>query len=430
MTLFEFFNILYLHPYAYLLSLLISLLIFGFVMKRSTSSWLNPLRFNIFTFSIGISVVLFLYFFGYVSTPTFIYVMFSIAIFWFVFISIFKNKQRVVVIKFADEPRLAKYLFYLSYSLFIVLTLISYKLLGIPAFSEEGRLSTYTGSGLGFIARILPVLQIYSVIYIIHLFSQHDSFKRKIHPFILLAPILVIGVLTGSRSSFLVIVFAFWGYKTFYLHKEPKVFDYKWLIYPMLFISILSFTINAKGDVFQAIYLFFERIIGSGDLYWEALPYETWSYVIVEKPFEFILMGFLGPLRILNPTLAEIPIGYQLTSIIYPSHAGNMFGPVALFPIFGLVCFGYIGGLIFSFIQAVLASFLIKISFIRSNSIIISSMFYFTFNNSLTLIADISSGLGSILEVIISYLFIALLLMLISVFLYPQKILLIILNRT
>lgn len=422
MTTFEFFALLNDYPFSFIGSLLISLLFFGLVMKKSTSSWLNPIRVNIFTFSIGISVVLFLNFFGYVSNKTFVYTISSTVLFWGVFLLIFRNKQKEVIIKFGDEPILAKWLFYCCYFIFVLMTLISYKLLGIPLFNENGRLTTYTGSGLGFIARIIPVLQTYCIFYIIHLFISNKSAYNKVKPFFLLLPILIFGILSGSRSSFLATVFTFWGYKTFYLNDEPKALDYKKLLIPTLLISMISFLINSSGNLVYALYMFFERAVASGDLYWEALPDDTWSSVVIDSPFQYTFMGFLGPLHILDPAKAEIPIGFQLQDIVYPVIAGSSTGPVALFPIFGLVCFGYIGGLIFSFIQGLFTSLLFKFSFIKSNSVIISAFAYFTFYNVTILIGDISAGLGTLLNVIVSYVFIIFLLLFIAFVLYSKDI--------
>ena len=418
MTTFEFLEFLSLNPYTYLWCLLLALTVFGFVMKRTTSSWFNPLRFNIFTFSIGVSVVFFLNYLGCISWQTFTYVICSMVIFWLTFITIFKNKQRNVNITFTDEPVIARYLFYLSYFLFISLTLVSYKALGIPAFNEEGRLSTFTGSNLGFIYRIAPILNAYSVIYIIHLFSEKGGLHKKISAFLFLLPILIIGILSGSRSSFLIIIFAFWGYRTFYLNKEPKASDYKLLAAPMVIFSILSFLINAEGDLNRVFFMVYERIVASGDLYWEALPDETWKAVVVNNPLKFTFMGLLGPLRILNPTQAEIPIGFQLTSIIYPSIAGSNTGPVALFPVFGLVCFGYYGGLIFSFLQSFLVATLLRFTYIKSNSIIVSVFSYYAFNNIITLIGDASAGLGALLDILVNLVVMTLLLLLVGAFYY------------
>lgn len=422
MTGFKFFELLSSNSLIYILSLLISLFLFYGIMRATSSSWLNPLRFNVFTFSLGISVVLFLYFLGLIKFQTFIYIIISITIYWLTFLWIFKNKQRQITIKFVDEPQIAKYLFYSSYSLYLLLTLVSYKLLGIPIFNEDSRLATYTGSGFGYIARFSPILYTYSLFYIIHLFHQYKNIPRKISNIVLLIPLIIIGILSGSRASFLGIIFAFWGYRTFYFGAEPKVKDFKWLIMPFLIISIFTFSIQSSGDLKQAGFMFLERVVACGDLYWESLPNDAWRSIVVNRPFEFTFMGFLGPLRLLDPTHAEVPIGYQLTNIIYPSLAGKSTGPVALFPIFGLVCYGYVGGCIFSFFQAILVSSVFRITFLKSNSIIVSAMAYFAFNNAISLIGDISAGFGACLDSILSFLLISFFLITIALFYYSKEV--------
>ncbi len=422
MTSFEFFELLSLNPLAYTFFLLISFVLFYKIIKVTTSSWFNPIRINILAFSIGFSVLLFLNYCRVLSFTTLMYTVLSIAIFWITFISIYRNKQIKISVNLADEPKLAKYLFYATYILYVFLTLISYKILGIPIFNDDSRLSTYTGSGLGFISRLSPVLYVYSLFYIIHLLSVHTTFRRRALNLLLLIPFIIIGILSGSRSSFFGVIFVFWGYQTFFLRKEPKLSNYKWLIIPFIIISIFTFSIESSGDYVRAGFNFLNRIVSCGDLYWEALPNETWKSVVVNRPFEFTFMGFLGPLHILNPNNAEIPIGFQLTNIVYPSIAGRSTGPVALFPVFGLVCFGYIGGLLLSFFQAILASLLFKISFIKSNSIIVCAMAYYMFYNITQLLADASSGLGSCLDIIVSFAFIFILLFLIAFLYYlPQK---------
>lgn len=421
MTSFEFFELLSLNPLLYLFCLVLSFILFYRILKVTSSSWFNPIRFNIFTFSIGFSVVIFLFISGYIRLNTFIYTVISIVIFWFTFMSVYKNKQRKITIRFSGEPLFAKYLFFFSYSIYIFLTIMSYKLLGIPIFNEDSRLATYTGSGFGFIARISPVLYIYSLFYIIHLLCRYKGFRKRLLNVTLLIPLILFGVLSGSRSSFLGIIFTFWGYKTFFLQEEPKVKNFKWLIVPFLFLSLLTFSIQYSGDFGRAGLMFLDRVVACGDLYWEALPNDTWKSVVVNRPYEFTFMGFLGPLHLLDRTLAETPIGFQLTDIIYPSIAGRSTGPVALFPIFGLVCYGYIGGLVFSFFQAFLASFLFKKAFINSNSIIVSAMAFYAFSNIILLIGDISAGLGACLEILICYAFMASLLLVIALLLYLKN---------
>jgi len=421
MTGFEFFEILLSNLRLFAICILFSLALFYFVMKKTTSSWFNPLRFNLLTFTLGFGVILFLYFTDNMSFKTFNYTILSISIFWLTFMLIFKNKQRLVTLKFKGESQFVRYLFYLSYLIYISLTLLSYKLLGIPVFNEDSRIATYTGSGLGFIARILPVLQVYCLIYIMSLLNASKNRGSTLRILIYFVPVIIFGVLSGSRSSFLVIIFIFWGYKTFFKKEEPKLINHKIFLIPFFLVSIYVFSLSTGGNLNLAFLAFLERIVASGDLYWEALPNEVWKDVVIRNPFEFVFMGFLGPLRILDANYAEIPIGFQLTNIIYPAIEGKSTGPVALFPVFGLVCFGYYGGLVFSFLQALLVSSLLRFFYIKSNSIIVVAMAYYGFFNILALLGDISAGLGALLDVLIGYAFFLFLICLIVLFLYPRK---------
>jgi oligosaccharide repeat unit polymerase len=293
----------------------------------------------------------------------------------------------------------------LSYIIFLLFTLYSYVELGIPLINElndKSRLDTYTGSGLGYISRILPIFYNYSVFY---LFNKLDSSKgkaNKIKTIIYLIPFIIAGVLSGSRSSFLSIVFIFWGYKFMYKNSEPQLSNYKWLFVLFVVISLFAFSFQSNSNIFYASYLFLERVISSGDIYWDSLPDDNWRNVVVLEPFKYTFMGFFGPLRLINTASAETPIGYQLTEIIFPTYLDKSTGPVALFPIYGLVCFGYFGGIIFSIIQSIFASLLLKFTFIKSKSIIISSAFFYLFNAFLFFLGDMSAALGILLNGILS----------------------------
>ena len=405
MTIFDFFVLLYDNVLIYLLSLLLSIIIFYKVITKTSSSWFNPLRFQVFTFTLGFSIILFLFFTNNVSRVTFVYLLFSIAIFWITFLIIYKNKQKDVNIVFFKEPLLAQYLFWFSYIIYIGLTIFSYKRLGIPLIedaNEKSRLTTYVGSGLGFIARITPILATYSTFYIIYLIDREVFFRKRLKGILLLLPIIIFGILSGSRSSFLSIIFIFWGYRLMYTRVEPNVKDYKMLIVSFVLMSLFSFSIRGSSNFAQSSYLFFERAVSAGDLYWDSLPNENWEKVIIKNPIEYTLMGFFGPMRILDASKAEIPIGFQLTEIVFPDYIDKSTGPVALFPIFGLVCFGYIGGLVFSFIQSLIVSLLLKFTFIRSNSIIVCSLAFYLFNSYLFFLGDMSAALGVLFDTLVS----------------------------
>lgn len=404
MTSIEFFDILWNNAILYIICLIVILILVITASKHVASSWLNPIKFNMITFGIGFSVVFFLFFTGNVSKKTFLYVVISNIIYWLIFILLFNNKSRTIKYTIKDETNYKKTLFIFFYIFHIILTLFSYSKFGIPIFNENSRLATYEESGgYGLISRFSSIMNLYSIYYLIDRFYVKKNTKSRICSILLFIPILIFGILSGSRSSFLLIIFAFWGYTTFYLHKEAKLKDYKNLVYLFIIISIMSFSIsNSNRNISFAIYSFVERIIASGDLYWESLPYETWQKIKIEKPYEFTFMGILGPLRILDATKAEKAIGYQLTEIIYPTLLGKSTGPVALFPMFGLISFGYFGGIIFSILQSFLTSLLFRISYVKANSFIISFVFYYIFYESISFFGDISAGFGSIFNIIVN----------------------------
>jgi oligosaccharide repeat unit polymerase len=404
MTAIQFFDIIRNNPILYIICLAVSLKLVIDASNYVSSSWLNPIKFNMLTFGIGFSIVIFLFVTGNISNKTFYYVLASNIIYWLIFIIIFNNKSHKIKYTINNENFYKKFIFIFFYSLYIALTIFSYSKFGIPIFNENSRLATYEKSGgYGLISRFSSILNLYSIYYLIDRFYTKKKFNNKLATSLLFLPIILFGILSGSRSSFLLIIFAFWGYSTFYLHKEAKLKNYKTLFYIFIAISITTFFLSNRNISF-AFYSFVERIIASGDLYWESLPNETWSKIKIEKPFEFIFMGILGPLRILDATKAERAIGYQLTEIIYPTLIGKSTGPVALFPIFGLVCFGYIGGIIFSIFQSLLTSFLFRISYVKADSFIISFIFYYIFFESISFFGDISAGFGGIFNIIINLL--------------------------
>ena len=69
------------------------------------------------------------------------------------------------------------------------------------------------------------------------------------------------------------------------------------------YVRVADTEVKEHGEVMTPLTLVNEML--------DKLPNETWSSVKVEKPFQYTFMGFLGPMRILDPNQAEIPIGFQ-----------------------------------------------------------------------------------------------------------------------
>lgn len=403
MTTFNFLVLIAQFPWTFSIALVLGLLIFIPLSNRLASSWFNPVKFNVLTAGIGFGVVLFLKYTNQITTEDFIYFLTSSIIFWSIFCFIYGNRFRRLDIKLIDETYILKPLFVTTYVIYILLTLLVYVKLGIPIFNEDSRLSTFTGSGgFGIIDRITPILRTFVIFYLVSKLFQTKSTISVVQLILLLIPIIAIGILSGSRSSFLIVVFVFWGYKTFYKDSEPKLINYKKMLIPFLALSVASFSIQSEGNFAYAMFSFVQRIVACGDLYWYAFPDQTWKSVVIHNPFLHIMVNLLAPFRLMDISFSEIPIGFQFTNIVYPGIEGRAVGPVALFSVSGLIYFGYIGGLIFTAFQSVLCSLAFRLFALKSNSFIICFIAFYGFLCSVPLIGDIAGALSSVADFIFS----------------------------
>ena len=410
MSTLDFLSLLITHYYSFLISLAISVALFFIVLKKSSISWLNPIRYNILIHLIATSVLIFLYLNDSISFILFSYTIICTILFWSIFLILKPSNFFKLTDKFKDEKKYIHFLFIVAYLIIIIFTLLTYIMVGIPAFNPNGRLATFTGTGFGFIERLSGCLTIYCIMYIYDLINSSRSVGRVFFGIFLILPLIIIGLLSGSRSFFLLFIFTYWGYRTFYKHKEPMLSKYKWFILAFIVITILAFIMDTKSNFNYALYSVFIRTISNGDIYWMSLPHNIWKQIVITNPYLYSIAGFIGPLHIFNMNSISPPIGFQLTWSIYPILSGVSTGPVALYPVFGLVCFGLVGGLFFSIIQSLLFSFIYRHSLVKSNSLIVSSIcFYFYFNN-LSLLGDISQGLGQLFDSIVSTVFLLLIL--------------------
>lgn len=171
--------------------------------------------------------------------------------------------------------------------------------------------------------------------------------------------------------------------------------------------SILAFLIQTKGNLLYSIVLFIERFISCGDLYWQSLPNSIYMDVSVQNPYLSIFYGLFGPLRLIESSQTTIPIGFQLNRLVYPSLGDVETGPVAAFPITGLIYFGYYGGLFFSLIQGVLCGYFMKLFAMRSTSYIFNIFKLYSYYSLMTLLTDISAAMGVFFDIILNFCFLS-----------------------
>lgn len=423
MSTFEFLNILTDNYILFILCVIPCTLAYVLIANRFGKSWLNPLNFNLFTAGIGIGVALFLFCMGEAVSSSFMYVIISSIIFWGILWFFFPRNTHNFKLKIKEEFLFSRKLFLSLYFGNIILQLLTYYLFGIPLFNDNSRLATFTGSGgFGIISRITPFLSIYSIFYLYNKYIGAHSIKW-FKLLLWLSPQIIFGVLSGSRSSFLVFIFSFWGYNKFYKDKEILLSNFKVLLIPFLIISLFTFAIEHQTNVIGGALAFLERVAACGDLYWYALPNDTWADVTVKTPFKDLLVGFLGPLRILSESQTDVPIGYQLTQLVYTDF-DKMTGPVELFPVSSLVYFGFYGGIIMVIFQAFFACFFYKLFYRKSDSLIFSALLFFSFFKIVDFIGSLRNATGQLFDILLNWGFVfilCLILALLNILFHPLK---------
>lgn len=383
-----------------------------YYVNKICNSWFNPIAFNLLQACIGISVAAFLFFTKQATKETATYIFLSSLIFYFILWKYFPREPHSLHKQIINEELIAHLFFIIFFYGNIALTLYSYSVFGIPIFNEDSRLSTYTGSGgFGVILRLTGFLRTYSLFYIFFLFSSKRISKMGLALY--LSPLIIFGILSGSRSSFMSIIFSWWGFNRFFLNKEISALKYKKLIMIFVIISISTFAIGLASDFKSGFFSFMDRIIACGDLYWYALPDDNWERLEIKTPFYDLLVNFFGPFRLMSEANADMPIGYQLTRIVYDGF-DKMSGPVELFPVSSLSYFGYYGGLLFTVFQAIIACKVFRLFYKTSNSIIWSSFFYFAFIKSIDFLGAFKNAMGQLFDILLNYSIIWILLIIFS----------------
>ena len=391
----------------FLSCLLPMVFIYIFIANKLGNSWFNPLLFNIFTAGIGLGVALFLYVLNYATFPTFCYVIISSFIYWSFLLKNFPRDIRPPKVMHQLSKKYESPVFWFMFWYSIISTLFSYYMFGIPLLNSINsdditRLDTYVNSGgFGIILRLSDFPKMLCLFYGLgKYFKKVYSFKKML---ILFSPFIIFGILSGSRSSFLIYLFAFWGYKLFYEGEEIYLKNYKKLIIPTAIISLLTFACQQSFDHYNTIYSFLERIVGCGDLYWYALPDDLWKSMSINNPIKDIFVGLLAPMRLMSSAGVDRPLGFQLTTLVYDWDLSS--GPVELFPISSLAYFGYYGGIIMVIIQAILTCYFFKKFYRRSNNLIEAAFYFYGFYTCTYFVGSLRDSMGQLFNMLATYIF-------------------------
>jgi hypothetical protein len=334
----------------YLFSLLICTIIYIPIIKKVVYNFFDPILFALVFAILANSIPVFLYLTNHISNEKFAFIILSESLFWFGYFFLAKSKIQFSKYTIVNDYKIGYLLFWFFLTLNILSHLITYSLFGIPLFAET-RLSTYSNSGgWGILSHILKFASFYSLVYVFYLYFNKPK-SLLIFIFVLLTSV-IFSFLSGSKSSILGILFAFFIYKYFYeksniSFKSMKKYLFIILLFPFI---IIGFQHGRGASVLNSIVSFAMRLLANGDVYWMGFPNDVIDTINIENPFTYLFSRILGPFRVIDISLVPPPIGAQLYWINYPSEEGVMKGPNTRLPVLSWVLFRWFGLFISFFI--------------------------------------------------------------------------------
>ena len=397
-----FFLLVYDNFAVYLLSLLLCAVPAYYLGKIYSKSWIDPLRISLILAVFANSVPLFLYFLTEIPSYLFYYFVFAETLFWFGFILFAKTTITFSEKKTVDDETFNKVLFFTFLFLYIFSNTVTYIKFGIPLFMDN-RLATYSNSGgFGVFARLNSFLEIYILMFSYYQIDERGSLSNSkfyLLPFLLMA---ITGILSGSRSSFLVFFTSYFGYLVFFKGIRPNDKALVKFVPVVLIGTLAVFLVQSGGNLSDAFFGFLFRLIATGDCYYSAYPNEIINILQVKNSALFMLSNLLSPLRIIDISTVSPPLGVQMTSILYPILDGLFVGPNSRPPIFGYVLFRWMG-LIFSFLSGAFTAFMLfRIPSLISKNFISSVFVFFIYISANRFITDSSAGIGSLFDIMLN----------------------------
>lgn len=397
--------------------LIFSILVIFLLYRKKYFTILDPLFIGLISSMFSIPVFLTLYINGYIANDDFISFICS-ELFLFLGLAL---SFRINLKQFFTNNYINNYLvefnvkknslifFYTFFSIYILTQFIVYRVSGVPLFNKS-RLDDFSGgSGYGFFSRVIEITIFFSLFfYFLFVFTRRFNLLKFFIPTFFFIVICFNLFLTGSKSAFLIIfqilLVASIVIKSNGINNNvfKKVFKYKTLFLVLMILGIvfLFYIIDKISSVsnrtfFESLIL---RFIHFGDIYWYAYPNKAYLTTRGGNWFMAIFTDTLGFLKLIPWHKMPTHIGYKLYQIFHPSL--NIQGANARFNVFGVVYFGHIGLVIYSFIIGVVLGSLRRLIFTKTNSIFLICIFAFIFVKSYTIFVDITLFITSMNNII------------------------------
>ena len=379
MNALEFYTLLSRNFNFFLIFLLLSLFLYFILFRKYIYSIFDPLIMNIIFSAVGTCVVTFLYatkmintlyFYSYFTTQT-AYIVGFLCLKPIKFKALTRSNPHCISMSIRLENTLT-IIYVLSSLIYINSQLSVYFYSGIPLFMTS-RLDTFVGSGgFGVIGRVIFAISKVSIYLLFYrlFYKQGRHIFAKIYDIIFLLLILIFSFLSGSKSTFLGIIFIFFYLNIYILKigsdldivKQRKTRRIQFILFVCSFIAtLLVIWIQASGNQntgleTSPISKLAIRIVSSGDTFFYSYPNNVLEEIPDDKPVLALFGEILSALRIISYEDIPMSLGRQLH--IYHYSSIYTVGPQAQHNVFGLNYFGFIGAIVFSYCIGCLMSFI------------------------------------------------------------------------
>jgi oligosaccharide repeat unit polymerase len=344
-----------------------------FLFKKYLLSIFDPFLFTVLMMASSLSLSTDSYFF--------FYVFFSILAFTIGFRLIKLPVRSDIKIEKLIDLQLLEIFTILFFILYVVLNLYFLKLSGVPLFSDnptEAKISRFV-EGTGWMRRVFFLSNFLLICICLLLIVS----KKRFLFFVMFVTYFLLSILQGSKSGALGIVAVFW-----YLYQQNNIWSdsviyikrlikskikYFLIVTAVLFLSIVIKEAEIEEEGGNPLFAIGFRLMEFGDV---MIYYKT---QIVRDSFanfnfiDYFLYEFNSIFGMLRLTDYYEPMGYQMVKTYWSTSSlfdDVVLGPNTVFFVRGHIFFGYIGGIIYSFLIGILtAYFRKKIIEIRITSI-------------------------------------------------------------
>jgi len=381
----------------YIIALIISMICSVPIFKVIKAPIIDPYKITTIFTVFANAIPIFLLFTNNISINDFIYFVLSEVLFLFGFLFHFNRELKINhPITIVNETKIYIRLFYIFFGLFLIFDLFTFKYFGIPLFLDY-RMALYSNSGgFGIIARFLPLFKIYCIYYSLN----EIIVNRKYSKLIIILIFIIDGILWGSKSGFIQIVFV---YSFIIIKNEAYKISYKvYLVLGSLILLIgISGLLITNHSLEQSLVTFFYRFIASGDIYYYSYPDQLYKYVNIPDKVMYLPSFFLAPARLMN-YLPYKSAGIQIYNIIHPYYIDAVTGPNPRMPIISYILFGWYG-LILSFLAGRFISFFRRIiKYFFFNSLLLYPLYIYIMIESCFLLYDFAQGISNIFNILIN----------------------------